>query len=76
MVVADRVIARHVVVDRAGATGVPGVYAAGNVADPMAQVMAAAAAGLMAGAAINGDLVAEDTAAAVAAHRDRVDTTV
>jgi thioredoxin reductase len=76
MVVADRVIARHVVVDRAGATGVPGVYAAGNVADPMAQVMAAAAAGLMAGAAINGDLVAEDTAAAVAAHRDRVGTAV
>jgi thioredoxin reductase len=72
MVVADRVIARHVVVDRTGATEVPGVYAAGNVAEPMAQVMGAAAAGLMAGAAINGDLVAEDTAAAVAAHRDRV----
>jgi thioredoxin reductase len=71
MVVAERVLARHVVVDRAGATGVPGVYAAGNVADPMAQVMSAAAAGLMAGAAINGDLVAEETAAAVAAHRER-----
>jgi len=76
MVVADRVIARHVVVDRAGATGVPGVYAAGNVAEPMAQVMGSAAAGLMAGAAINGDLVAEETAAAVAAHRDRVGTGV
>jgi thioredoxin reductase len=76
MVVADRVIARHVVVDRAGATGVPGVYAAGNVADPMAQVMSAAAAGLMAGAAINGDLVTEETAAAVAAHRDRLGATV
>jgi thioredoxin reductase len=76
MVVADRVVARHVVVDRTGATGVPGIYAAGNVADPMAQVMASAAAGLMAGAAINGDLVAADTAAAVAAHRDRVATGV
>jgi lipid-binding SYLF domain-containing protein len=39
-------------------------------------VMGSAAAGLMAGAAINGDLVAEDTAAAVAAHRDRVATGV
>ncbi|MET4059535.1 thioredoxin reductase [Arthrobacter sp. UYP6] len=48
-----------------GATAVPGVYAAGNLAAPSLQVMAAGAAGLMAGAAINGDLVAEDTAVAV-----------
>jgi hypothetical protein len=48
-----------------GATTVPGVYAAGNVANPAAQVIASAAAGLMAGAAINADLVGEDTRRAV-----------
>lgn len=51
-----------------GATEVPGVYAAGNLAAPMAQVIGAASAGLMTGAAINGDLIMEDTAAAVAAR--------
>jgi thioredoxin reductase len=35
----------RVVTDAAGATSVPGVWAAGNVADPMAQVIGAAAAG-------------------------------
>ena len=53
--------------DPTGATSVPGVYAAGNLAVPMMQVIGAAAAGLGAGAAINGDLMAEDTALAVAA---------
>lgn len=43
-----------------GATSVPGIYAAGNVTDPQAQVMSSAAAGLMAGAAINMDLITED----------------
>ena len=51
-----------------GATDIPGVYAAGNLAAPMAQVIGAASAGLMAGAAINGDLIVEDTAQAVAAR--------
>ena len=46
--------------DRTGATADPGVWVAGNLTDPMAQVMAAAAAGLMAGAAINVDLVLDD----------------
>lgn len=46
--------------DRGGQTSIPGVYAAGNVADPMAQVMAAAAQGAMAGGAIVMDLVSED----------------
>jgi thioredoxin reductase len=46
--------------DRTGATAVPGVWAAGNLTDPQAQVMAAAAAGLTAGAAINLDLVLDD----------------
>jgi thioredoxin reductase len=46
--------------DRTGATAVPGVWVAGNLTDPQAQVIAAAAAGLMAGAAINFDLVLEE----------------
>ena len=45
-----------------GLTPVPGVYAAGNVADPMATVIAAAAAGLTVAGAINADLVEEDAA--------------
>jgi thioredoxin reductase len=48
-----------------GATSVAGVYVAGNVAAPQAQVIASAAAGLMAGAVINADLVAADAARAV-----------
>src|SRR4051812_23607727 len=52
-----------------GATAVPGVWVAGNVADPTAQVVVAAGMGLMAGAHINGDLVEEDTRRAVEAHR-------
>ncbi|MCC3298964.1 NAD(P)/FAD-dependent oxidoreductase [Arthrobacter caoxuetaonis] len=48
-----------------GATEVPGVYAAGNVAEPMVQVIASAAAGMSAGAAINMDLITEDIQQAV-----------
>jgi thioredoxin reductase/SAM-dependent methyltransferase len=55
-----------------GATTVPGVWLAGNVADSQAQVVSSAAAGLQAGAAINADLVAEDSRAAVAAYREQV----
>jgi thioredoxin reductase len=55
--------------DPTGRTAVPGVWVAGNVADPMAQVITSAAAGLGAGAAINMDLVAEDVAGAVADYR-------
>ena len=43
-----------------GRTGIPGVWVAGNVADVGAQVMAAAAAGTQAGAAINLDLIEAD----------------
>jgi thioredoxin reductase len=59
----------HLPVDATGRTEVPGVWAAGNVADLSAQVGAAAAAGAAAGAQINADLVAEEAAGAVAAHR-------
>ncbi|WP_211240818.1 NAD(P)/FAD-dependent oxidoreductase [Hamadaea tsunoensis] len=47
----------HLPTDQAGQTPVPGVYAAGNVTDPSAQVGAAAAAGAWAGARINAELV-------------------
>jgi len=56
-------------VDGAGQTAVRGVYAAGNVASPMATVIASAAAGTQAGAAVHGDLVQADLAAALAGAR-------
>lgn len=49
-----------------GATSVPGVYAAGNVTNAATIVIAASAAGTGVGAAVNGDLVMADVAAAVA----------
>ncbi|RIV37391.1 FAD-dependent oxidoreductase [Micromonospora radicis] len=55
--------------DPTGATAVPGVWVAGNVTDVAAQVIGAAAAGVTAGAAINADLMAEETREAVAAYR-------
>jgi thioredoxin reductase len=53
-------IGQAVPAEPGGATSVPGVWVAGNVTDPMAQVVSAAAAGLMAGAAINADLIEQD----------------
>lgn len=54
----------HVPADPTGRTSSPGVWVAGNVTDLSAQVIAAAAQGNTAGAAVNGDLVDEDTAIA------------
>jgi thioredoxin reductase len=54
--------------DATGATEVPGVWVAGNVADPRAQVITSAAAGLAAAVAVNTDLIAEETRLAVAAR--------
>ncbi len=62
-------IGSYVPADTAGRTDVPGIWVAGNVADPMAQVGASAAAGAMAGAVINADLVTEDLRTAVADRR-------
>lgn len=62
-------VAQHVPVDQTGRTQVPGIWAAGNVADPFAQVGAAAAAGAFAAAHINADLVGEQTRIAVDAAR-------
>ncbi|MFD8098617.1 NAD(P)/FAD-dependent oxidoreductase [Nocardia fluminea] len=59
----------HIPADPTGRTAVPGVWIAGNATDPSAQVGAAAAAGAMAGAQINAELVMAETAAAVDARR-------
>ena len=64
------VVGSAVPADPTGATAVPGVWVAGNVADLRAQVVSSAAAGLTAAAALNADLIAEDTRAAVAAARE------
>ena len=61
---------QHLVADRMGRSSVPGVWLAGNVTDPFAQVGAAAAQGAMVGAQINAELVGDETDAAVAALRD------
>ena len=55
--------------DAMGATSIPGVWAAGNVTDLVGQVVTSAAQGLRAGAALNADLIAEETRDAVAAYR-------
>lgn len=62
-------IGSYIAADPAGATEIPGVWAAGNVTNLTEQVIGAAAAGLRAAAAINGDLIAEDTRLAVEARR-------
>ncbi|MEY2570114.1 MAG: hypothetical protein QOE63_464, partial [Acidimicrobiaceae bacterium] len=59
--------AGFVIVDATGRTSSPGVWAAGNVVDPRAQVITAAGAGSAAAIAINADLVQDDVDRAVAA---------
>jgi len=59
----------QVVADPRGATAVPGVWVAGNSGDLMAMVVAAAASGVMAGAAVHGDLAVADLARSVAGRR-------
>jgi thioredoxin reductase/2-polyprenyl-3-methyl-5-hydroxy-6-metoxy-1,4-benzoquinol methylase len=54
-------IGESIAADPTGLTAVPGVWVAGNVTDVTAQVMSSAAAGVTAAAAINADLIAEDT---------------
>jgi thioredoxin reductase/2-polyprenyl-3-methyl-5-hydroxy-6-metoxy-1,4-benzoquinol methylase len=65
----EQVIGIQIEADATGATSVPGVWVAGNVADIRAQVITSAAAGLTAGAAINADLVMEDARRAADSHR-------
>jgi len=57
---------RRLAAGPAGVTGVPGVWVAGNATDPFAQVGASAAAGALAAAHLNADLVTADADAAVA----------
>jgi thioredoxin reductase len=59
--------AGFVTVDATGRTSVRGVWAAGNVVDPRAQVITAAGAGSAAAIAINADLVQGDVERAMAA---------
>lgn len=54
-------IGESIQADDTGLTEVPGVWAAGNVTDLSAQMMGSAAGGATAAAAINADLIAEDT---------------
>jgi thioredoxin reductase/SAM-dependent methyltransferase len=63
------VIGTYLAADPTGATSVPGVWVAGNVANLMEQVIGAAAAGVRAAAAINADLIEEETRRAVEARR-------
>ncbi|WP_084435939.1 NAD(P)/FAD-dependent oxidoreductase [Aldersonia kunmingensis] len=58
----------YIPADPMGRTESPGVWAAGNISDIMAQVGTAAAAGTFAAAALNADLVMADTRRAVAAR--------
>ncbi len=60
-------LGEHIPADAAGRTDVSGVWVAGNVTDIAAQVGAAAAAGALAAADINADLVAEDVRRAISA---------
>jgi thioredoxin reductase len=53
------------VTDRTGRTSVPGVWVAGNAADPRAQVITAAGAGSAAAIAMNNDLTDDDIAIAL-----------
>jgi thioredoxin reductase len=63
-------LGEHIVADTTGHTAVPGVWVAGNLAEPAANVIMATASGATAAAAINADLVAEETRRAVAARTD------
>jgi thioredoxin reductase len=64
-----------VVADASGRTSVSGVWVAGNVVNPRAQVITAAGEGSAAAIAINGDLVDEDVNAAVGARLVATSTT-
>jgi len=59
-----------VIADQGGRTSVPGVYIAGNAANPRAQVITAAGEGSAAAIAINADLVEEDVDNALRARHE------
>jgi len=61
VLIGEHPVGTRIEADRTGATSVPGVWVAGNLTDPQAQVVSAAADGLMAGATINFDLILDET---------------
>jgi thioredoxin reductase len=61
-----RGVGEYIAADATGLTAAPGVWVAGNVTDLAAQVGGAAAAGAVAAAAINMDLVTEEAQEAAA----------
>ncbi|MGW1992206.1 NAD(P)/FAD-dependent oxidoreductase [Embleya sp. NPDC001921] len=63
------VLGTYVPADASGATGAPGVWAAGNVTDLTATVVGSADSGMRAAAAVNADLIAEETRQAVSSRR-------
>ncbi len=65
MTLGGAVVGTHAEADPRGRTPVQGVWVAGNAADLGAQVVTSAGQGLVAAAAINADLMEEDTAHAV-----------
>ncbi|HEX3789107.1 MAG TPA: NAD(P)/FAD-dependent oxidoreductase [Pseudonocardiaceae bacterium] len=65
----SRGMGEYVPADPTGQTDVPGVWVAGNATELTAQVIAAAASGNLAGAAINADLITEEVRHAVDARR-------
>ena len=71
MRIGDYVAGSHIATDAPGVTTIPGVWVSGNVTDLLGQVVSVAAAGVQAGAAINADLIAQDTTRAVAVLRAR-----
>lgn len=70
--VTDHPLGHFIETDPMGKTELPGVWAAGNARDLSAMVVVAAGEGLMAGAAINADLVGEDVTLAVASRRQEM----
>lgn len=60
---------RQIPSDPRGMTDVPGVWAAGNAAQPMAMVVGSAASGVTAGAGVHGDLAFADLNRAVQERR-------
>jgi len=71
--VTDHPVGTFIETDPTGKTALPGVWAAGNSADLSAVVVVAAGTGVMTGAAVNADLIAEETAAAVEERDARQD---
>lgn len=61
-VLSDHPMGTHIAVNPMGATEIPGIYAAGNLAEPGAMLLASAASGVSAGAGMNYDLIAQKVA--------------